>query len=167
VSASFDTTASHGLRLRTWFGGTGVRHLAIINIVMFMDQAAAEGDRWKRHDWWGVVLDCADVAELTHFYAELRGWKIRSLDDKDGCLDVGEGVAYLNIQHNRDFVRPSLPAKPGEQQMQLHLDFEVSDLAAETARAVVLGAALAEYQPQQNVRVLLDPAGHPFCLYTS
>ncbi|MBA3991535.1 MAG: hypothetical protein H0X54_10945 [Propionibacteriales bacterium] len=22
------------------------------------------------------------------------------------------------------------------------------------------------YQPQQDVRVLLDPAGHPFCLYT-
>jgi hypothetical protein len=50
--------------------------------------------------------------------------------------------------------------------MMLHLDFEVSDLEAEVARAVRLGAELADHQPQENVRVLLDPAGHPFCLYT-
>jgi hypothetical protein len=24
---------------------------------------------------------------------------------------------------------------------------------------------LAEFQPQDDVRVYLDPAGHPFCLY--
>jgi len=27
-----------------------------------------------------------------------------------------------------------------------------------------LGARVAAFQPQDNVRVLLDPAGHPFCL---
>ena len=32
-------------------------------------------------------------------------------------------------------------------------------------RALELGAGEAEFQPQGNVRVLLDPAGHPFCLY--
>ena len=26
------------------------------------------------------------------------------------------------------------------------------------------GATLAEHQPQDDVRVMLDPAGHPFCL---
>jgi len=31
--------------------------------------------------------------------------------------------------------------------------------------SVGLGATLAEFQPQEDVRVLLDPAGHPFCLY--
>jgi catechol 2,3-dioxygenase-like lactoylglutathione lyase family enzyme len=131
-----------------------------------VNQPAAKGDRWERHDWWGVVIDCADVAQLTQFYAELRGWRIHRLDDNDGSLDAGEGVAYLNIQHNPDYVRPSWPAEPGEQQMQLHLDFEVSDLAGETSRAIALGAVQADHQPQQNVRVLLDPAGHPFCLYT-
>ena len=33
------------------------------------------------------------------------------------------------------------------------------------AHAVGCGAELASYQPQDDVRVLLDPAGHPFCLY--
>lgn len=47
----------------------------------------------------------------------------------------------------------------------LHLDFEVTDLEAETEHAVALGATLPAHQPQENVRVLLDPAGHPFCLY--
>jgi hypothetical protein len=45
--------------------------------------------------------------------------------------------------------------------MMLHLDIGVRDLAA----AVELGAALPSHQPQADVRVLLDPAGHPFCLY--
>jgi hypothetical protein len=49
--------------------------------------------------------------------------------------------------------------------MMMHLDFEVSDLETAVAHAVELGAQEAEYQPQDNVRVLLDPAGHPFCLY--
>ena len=33
------------------------------------------------------------------------------------------------------------------------------------AHAVAQGATLAGFQPQEDVRVCLDPAGHPFCLY--
>jgi hypothetical protein len=47
----------------------------------------------------------------------------------------------------------------------LHLDFEVSDLGEAVAHAVELGARVAGHQPHREVRVLLDPAGHPFCLY--
>lgn len=50
--------------------------------------------------------------------------------------------------------------------MMIHLDIEVDDLERETARALAEGARLAAYQPQDGVRVLLDPVGHPFCLYT-
>ena len=125
------------------------------------------GDRWERHDWWGVVLDAPDVAVLARFYSELRGWAVWKQDEDDAALDVGEGVAYLSIQRNPDYVRPVWPAREGHQQMMLHLDFEVTDLDAEAARAVRLGAVLPEHQPQDDVRVLLDPAGHPFCLYTS
>jgi hypothetical protein len=49
--------------------------------------------------------------------------------------------------------------------MMLHLDLEVDDLEAATDYALSVGAELAEVQPQEDVRVLLDPAGHPFCLY--
>ena len=30
-----------------------------------------------------------------------------------------------------------------------------------------LGAQEADFQPQDDVRVMFDPAGHPFCLYTA
>ncbi len=127
---------------------------------------AAPVDRWSRNDFWGVVVDAPDVAVLARFYAELRGWKIHMMDEEDASLDPGEGVAYLNIQRNDAYVPPAWPTQPGQQQMMLHLDFEVTDLAAETQRALELGATLPDFQPQENVRVLLDPAGHPFCLYT-
>ncbi len=47
----------------------------------------------------------------------------------------------------------------------LHLDILVDDLAAAGAHALACGAVLASYQPQADVRVYLDPAGHPFCLF--
>ena len=50
--------------------------------------------------------------------------------------------------------------------MMVHLDFEVTDLDEAVAKALALGAELPEHQPHKNVRVLLDPAGHPFWLYT-
>lgn len=45
-----------------------------------------------------------------------------------------------------------------------HFDFQVGDLDEAVAEALALGATLASDQPQDTVRVLLDPAGHPFCL---
>ena len=51
--------------------------------------------------------------------------------------------------------------------MQVHLDIEVDDLDAASALARELGATLAEFQPQEDVRVHLDPAGHPFCLWVA
>jgi hypothetical protein len=123
-------------------------------------------ERWERKDWWGVVLDTDNVEVLARFYSQLRGWAIWKMDSEDAALDLGEGVGYLSVQLNPDYVRPAWPGRPGAQQMMLHLDFQVTDLEAETARAISIGATLCDYQPQQDVRVLLDPAGHPFCLYT-
>ena len=49
--------------------------------------------------------------------------------------------------------------------MSMHLDIAVDDLDASVAYAVSVGAEVASFQPQDTVRVMLDPAGHPFCLY--
>jgi hypothetical protein len=49
--------------------------------------------------------------------------------------------------------------------MSMHLDLEVDDPDEAVAHALEVGAALADHQPQESVRVMLDPAGHPFCLY--
>ena len=56
------------------------------------------------------------------------------------------------------------PPAVGQQRAMMHFDFQVGDLDAAVSDALALGASLAAEQPQENVRVLLDPAGHPFCL---
>ena len=78
---------------------------------------------------------------------------------------VLEGVAYLGFQTSPEYIRPTWPPQDGEQQMMMHLDIEVDDLESAVADAVDAGATVAEFQPQDNVRVMLDPVGHPFCLY--
>ena len=124
-------------------------------------------DRWSRSDWWGVVLDAPDAPSLAHFYADLLGWEIGKESSPQHCaMGPAGGVAYLAVQTSPDYVRPVWPTGEGAQQMMMHLDFEVTNLEAAAAHAVELGAEPAGYQPQDNVRVLLDPAGHPFCLYT-
>lgn len=45
----------------------------------------------------------------------------------------------------------------------VHLDLTAEDLDAAQDRALTLGATLPD-QPDPRWRVLLDPAGHPFCL---
>jgi len=47
----------------------------------------------------------------------------------------------------------------------MHLEIAVDDLETSVAHAVAQGATLARFQPQEDVRVCLDPAGHPFCLF--
>ena len=121
--------------------------------------------REARHDYWGPVLEAPDARALARFYAELLGWQLASEDPSFATLAPTNGVAYLGFQTSPEYVRPVWPNTPVEQQMMMHLDFEVSDLAEATAYALENGAVLAEFQPQDDVRVLYDPDGHPFCLY--
>ena len=122
-------------------------------------------DRKTRRDWWGVVLDAPNAKALGQFYAAVFGWVLNAEDPSFVTLDPGEGVGYLAVQTSQGYVPPTWPNEPGRQQMQLHLDIEVDNLDEAVGAAVALGATQAAYQPQDDVRVLLDPAGHPFCLY--
>lgn len=112
-----------------------------------------------------TVLGTSDPRGLGSFYTALLGWEV--LDDEPDWVKIKpyDGGTGLAFQREDGHVPPTWPAGPGDQQMQAHLDIGVSDLAAGEARALALGASLAAYQPQDDVRVLLDPAGHPFCLF--
>lgn len=113
----------------------------------------------------GVVLDCPDPQHLAGFYEELLGW--RRIQDGPGWVKLAgsEGGAGLSFQQEDRFVPPTWPAGPGAQQMQVHLDIHVDDLELAGAHATAVGARLAAFQPQDDVRVYLDPVGHPFCLF--
>ncbi|MFF5305051.1 VOC family protein [Streptomyces sp. NPDC013161] len=113
-----------------------------------------------------VVLDARDAHELAGFYARLLGYVIRAEEPDWVLIGPSDGGTGLSFQTEPEYVPPVWPTRnPGEQQMMLHLDIEVDDLEAETARAVAEGATLADHQPQDHVRVFFDPAGHPFCLW--
>ena len=73
-------------------------------------------------------------------------------------------VEQIDPEWLTEYQRPVWPTEEGQQRPMMHFDFQVADLDGAVAEAVALGATLADHQPQQNVRVLLDPAGHPFCL---
>lgn len=121
--------------------------------------------RTRKH-WFGVVLDAPDARELAHFYQRLLGWRIFNEADDWVDLAPSEDAGYnLAFTTEPRYVRPVWPTEDGKQQMMLHLDLEVDDLEQAVAHAVDAGAEVAAYQPQETVRVMLDPAGHPFCLY--
>jgi catechol 2,3-dioxygenase-like lactoylglutathione lyase family enzyme len=112
-----------------------------------------------------TVLDAPDASELAAFYQRLLGWTIGRDEGDWVTLRPPGGGAGLSFQTEKAYQRPTWPAGPGDQQMMMHLDIEVDDLEAAGAHARTAGAVLAEYQPQDDVRVHLDPAGHPFCLW--
>ena len=115
----------------------------------------------------GVVLESPDARELAAFYQRLLGWKIQDEEPDWVTLKPPGGGAGLSFQTESNYARPVWPAKDGDQQMMVHLDIGVDDLAVAGAHATAAGAQLADFQPQEDVRVYLDPAGHPFCLFQS
>jgi predicted enzyme related to lactoylglutathione lyase len=113
----------------------------------------------------GTVLDTPDPRGLALFYQQLLGWPIGSDEPDWVTLRPADGSAGLSFQLEENHVPPVWPAGEGDPRMQMHLDIEVEDLAAAVDAAVAAGATVADCQPQDDVRVCLDPAGHPFCLW--
>jgi hypothetical protein len=108
-----------------------------------------------------VSLDCADPAGLGDFYLRLLGG--RMLWSKEHSVGVQvPGPLLLVAQRVADYRGPVWPG-----QSIVHLDLSAgSDLDGPVERAVSLGARLAEPSPDNRWQVLLDPAGHPFCITT-
>ena len=113
----------------------------------------------------GIVLDTPDPQALAAFYHRLLGWAV--VRDEPGWVKLGapNGGPGLSFQTEPAYVRPVWPAGPGDPQMAIHLDIHVEDLETAGAHAEKAGAVEADFQPQQHVRVYLDPDGHPFCLF--
>jgi catechol 2,3-dioxygenase-like lactoylglutathione lyase family enzyme len=121
----------------------------------------------------GPVLGSPDPLALAEFYSELLGWPITDRETGSGEAEHGWAMIRsparelkLEFQYEPYFAPPVWPPVEGEQQLLIHLDVGVPDLEAGVAWAVQAGATVAEHQPQQDVRVMRDPSGHIFCLFT-
>ncbi len=114
--------------------------------------------------WWGTAIEAPDAVALAAFYSQLLGWPIGHEEPGTAIVAAPQGSIYLVFQQVEGYVPPVWPVVAGQQRPMMHFDFQVGDLTVAAEDAVALGATLADDQPQQNVRVMLDPAGHPFCL---
>jgi catechol 2,3-dioxygenase-like lactoylglutathione lyase family enzyme len=112
-----------------------------------------------------ININAPDPSALGAFYARLLGWEVVH-DDGDWVV-IGLGDDYLRISFETDvsFQPPVWPSEPGQPPIQMHLDVRVTDLDGSVAHAEECGATLHPHQPQDDVRVMVDPAGHVFCLW--
>ncbi|MEU1486961.1 VOC family protein [Streptomyces sp. NPDC005752] len=101
-------------------------------------------------------------AESARFYSAVLGLPVAL--PTDGFVLVGHesspGLGFYRLDDHR---RPTWP--DSSLPKRCHLELGVDDLDAAQARLVALGAVEADAQPMPGRRrVLLDPAGHPFCI---
>ena len=110
------------------------------------------------------VLDCPDTRVLAEFYRDLLGWQISYVDPDDGWTTLSGGPYKVAFQQAPDYQPPRWPDPNYPQQM--HIDVTVDDLDIAEKQVLDLGARKADVQPSTDnqFRVFLDPAGHPFCL---
>ncbi|QSB13406.1 VOC family protein [Natronosporangium hydrolyticum] len=106
-----------------------------------------------------VAFDAPDHQALARFYVALTGGEVHDREDDWVTAFTGDGWR-LGFQAAPGHIAPRWPDPEHPQQM--HLDFQVAELATATAAAERLGARKLGGGEGRNV--MADPAGHPFCL---
>lgn len=110
-----------------------------------------------------LVIDCRDAAPMMAMYEALGAIVDARYPGNDSVLLDGLTITF---RERDDYVPPTWPENSVPE--QLHLDFFV-DSPDETERELRQhGATTASYQPHRDsgLIVMLDPAGHPFCIGT-
>jgi hypothetical protein len=123
-----------------------------------------------------ITIGAPNPRELAAFYARLLEWTVTADDPPEPGQPAEAGWAQLrppegrtgptlNFEYEAQYTRPVWPSEAGRQHITQHLDIHVQDLDAAVAWAIEAGATPAEFQPQEDVRVMFDPSGQPFCLF--
>jgi catechol 2,3-dioxygenase-like lactoylglutathione lyase family enzyme len=120
-----------------------------------------------------VTIATPDPLGLTAFYVRLFGRPVTAADgprpgepELAGWAQIRTtGEVTLSFEYEAQWTQPTSPSEPGRQHLTEHLAIVAADLDAAVAHAVDAGARLAPVQPQDEVRVMFDPDGHPFCLF--
>ncbi|GHU35097.1 hypothetical protein FACS1894105_03120 [Clostridia bacterium] len=111
-----------------------------------------------------ISIDCLNPERTRDFYSELFGFEKRTMYNCPAVI-ADNGLVILFMGCDFDYIPPIWPEEPGTQQKQMHFDFGVDDLPSAVKKALRLGALCADEQyNSENLTVMLDPEGHPFCL---
>jgi hypothetical protein len=110
-----------------------------------------------------ISLDTPDPAGLARFYQQLLDLEMTFATENFVALRGAR--VLLTVQRVDDHLRAEWPT--GTVPKQIHLELAVDDLDVAEQQAVAIGAVKAVVQPSPDGwRVLIDPAGHPFCITT-
>ena len=112
-----------------------------------------------------ITLDCLDPRPMIDFYARAFSAKTGHESDTGAWIHLDNGPLIL-VRRIDGYRPPTWPQH--DVPMQIHLELWIDDLAEAEARLHALGGVTCDFQPHRdrgNV-VMLDPAGHPFCIGT-
>lgn len=125
-----------------------------------------------------ITIGAPNPRKLAHFYARLLNGEITA--EEHSREEEPEQAGWAQVRTSSDFGSITLnfewesewrpivwPSQEQQQHITQHLDILVDDLSEAVVWAVDCGATLSRHQPQDSVRVMIDPAGHPFCLFTA
>jgi predicted enzyme related to lactoylglutathione lyase len=109
-----------------------------------------------------VDIDCANPSELAEFYCQVLGWNVTRYQDEAAVIT--DGRTSIRFGQVDGYEPPSWPDPAAPK--RYHMDLDVDDVADAVERCLGLGASKPDFQPGDGKRwmVLLDPAGHPFCV---
>lgn len=108
-----------------------------------------------------ISLDAPDPAVLSRFYQEVLGVEVYF--DSPDFIALKGASTLLTIQRITGL--PPVTWPDGPVPKQFHLELAVDDLDAAEKAVLAAGATRPDIQPAPDRwRVLIDPAGHPFCL---
>lgn len=113
-----------------------------------------------------IVMDCADAGIMAEFYSKLLCWELTQPRANGWAVITSSTGSVIAFQEVNGYEPPVWPWEKGKQGQMLHLDLLVEDLEEGVAFAVECGAKEATQQFFTTSRTMLDPAGHPFCIYT-
>jgi catechol 2,3-dioxygenase-like lactoylglutathione lyase family enzyme len=126
--------------------------------------------------WAGICLDCADAEVMATFYREVFGWNVVARDSPSSrqggagwiLMDGPLGGPSVSFQAEIWYEAPEWPETSSAAAKMMHFEVNVDDLEAAVDVVVAAGGQVAPHQPPDrdpaHLRVMLDPAGHPFCL---
>jgi hypothetical protein len=122
-------------------------------------------------EWNAVCIDCApgDYGAMIALYRDMLGMEVSAREARWASISA-EGRMAVLIQVQDWYVPPVWPEELPAQTKMMHFEVHVTDVRAAVTRAVSFGAREAPWQPPDRdpnlLRVMLDPAGHPFCLWS-
>jgi catechol-2,3-dioxygenase len=115
---------------------------------------------------FAITLDCPDPHALANFYRGFLGGQMTTSNDDFVVLTLPGAAMRLDFQRVANPAATPWPSADAPR--RLHLDFVVDDLDEREHHVLALGGSRAGSQPGgDRFRVMVDPAGHPFCLATA